>query len=221
MSDSNKYNPVAFDPKAYAAHKSSIDPEFKIAYDALEDEFAALRAFLHARTQAGLTQAEVASRMGVSQPVLAHIEASLGKQDHSPSLNTLRRYANACGMKLVIQMVLPNTPSHREIFSIAQLPFSTPLVVKYFSLLILSANNLSLHNERPACSMTKIQNYQLFDCLVKRLYDPRDYETITCYSNNSYKNPLHTSSCNFSFPLYFTRNHRGVAMLVAVGMPVT
>lgn len=109
MSDNNTYNPVAFDPKAYAAHKSSIDPEFKIAYDALEDEFAALRALLHARTQAGLTQAEVASRMGVSQPVLARIEASLGKQDHSPSLNTLRRYANACGMKLVIQMVLPNT----------------------------------------------------------------------------------------------------------------
>lgn len=56
MTDSNKYNPVAFDPKAYAVHKSSSDPEFKIAYDALEDEFAALRALLHALTQAGLTQ---------------------------------------------------------------------------------------------------------------------------------------------------------------------
>ncbi len=89
MSDANKYNPVAFEPKAYASHKNSINPEFKIAYDALEDEFATLRALLHARTQAGLTQAEVASRMGVSQPVLARIEASLGKQVHSPSLNTL------------------------------------------------------------------------------------------------------------------------------------
>jgi hypothetical protein len=43
--------------------------------------------------------------MGVSQPVVARIEASLGKKVHSPSLNTLRRYADACGMKLVIQMV--------------------------------------------------------------------------------------------------------------------
>jgi transcriptional regulator with XRE-family HTH domain len=71
----------------------------------LDDEFAALAALLKARTAAGLTQAEVASRMGVSQPVVARIEASLGKKDHSPSLNTLRRYADACGMKLVIQMV--------------------------------------------------------------------------------------------------------------------
>ena len=47
--------------------------------------------------------------MGVSQPVLARIESSLGKKDHSPSLNTLRRYANACGMKLVIQIVESNT----------------------------------------------------------------------------------------------------------------
>ncbi|NTU44617.1 MAG: helix-turn-helix transcriptional regulator [Chlorobiaceae bacterium] len=111
MTDNNKYNPVAFDQKAYAASKSTSDPEFKVAYDALEDEFATLRALLHARKEAGLTQAEVASRMGVSQPVLARIESSLGKQDHSPSLNTLRRYANACGMKLFIQMVLPNSPA--------------------------------------------------------------------------------------------------------------
>ena len=109
MSDNNAYNPIFFDPSEVAAKKRATDPEFKIAYDALEDEFAALAALLDARAHAGLTQAEVASRMGVSQPVLARIESSLGKKDHSPSLNTLRRYANACGMKLVIQMVESNT----------------------------------------------------------------------------------------------------------------
>ena len=41
------------------------------------------------------------------KPVVARIEASLGKKSHSPSLNTLRRYADACGMKLVIQLVAP------------------------------------------------------------------------------------------------------------------
>ena len=71
----------------------------------MKDEFEALATLLKARTAAGLTQAEVAIRMGVSQPVVARIEASLGKKDHSPSLNTLRRYADACGIKLVIQMV--------------------------------------------------------------------------------------------------------------------
>ena len=100
-----KFSPVAFDPKGYAVKRRKADPRFAKAYDALDDEFAALAALLKARTAAGLTQAEVASRMGVSQPVVARIEASLGKKDHSPSLNTLRRYADACGMKLVIQMV--------------------------------------------------------------------------------------------------------------------
>lgn len=105
MTDQNKFSPVAFDPKGYAAKRRKTDAKFAAAYDALEDEFAALAALLKARSAAGLTQADVASRMGVSQPVVARIEASLGKKDHSPSLNTLRRYADACGMKLVIQMV--------------------------------------------------------------------------------------------------------------------
>ena len=105
MTDANKFSPVAFDPKGYAAKRRKTDAKFAVAYDALEDEFAALVALLKARAAAGLTQAEVASRMGVSQPVVARIESSLGKKDHSPSLNTLRRYADACGMKLVIQMV--------------------------------------------------------------------------------------------------------------------
>ena len=105
MTDAKRFSPVAFDPKGYAAKRRKTDAKFATAYDALEDEFAALAALLKARTAAGLTQAEVASRMGVTQPVVARIEASLGKKDHSPSLNTLRRYADACGMKLVIQMV--------------------------------------------------------------------------------------------------------------------
>ena len=102
---SEKFSPVAFDPKGYATKRRKSDPKFAKAYDVLDDEFAALAALLKARTAAGLTQAEVASRMGVSQPVVARIEASLGKKDHSPSLNTLRLYADACGMKMVIQMV--------------------------------------------------------------------------------------------------------------------
>lgn len=101
----DRYQPVAFDPKAHAAKKRKADPEFRAAYDALGDEFAALGALLHARKDAGLTQADVAARMGVSQPVLARIESSLGSRKHSPSLATLRKYADACGKKLVIQMV--------------------------------------------------------------------------------------------------------------------
>jgi DNA-binding XRE family transcriptional regulator len=99
------FKPVPFNPKATAAKARAINPKFKKAYDALDDEFTALAALLNARKDAGLTQAEVASRMGVSQPVLARIESSLIKEDYSPSLKTLRRYAQACGKKLQIRLV--------------------------------------------------------------------------------------------------------------------
>jgi DNA-binding XRE family transcriptional regulator len=100
----DKFTPVAFDPKAHAAKKRAESAEFRQAYDALEDEFAALSVLLQARKEAGMTQAEVAAKMGVSQPVLARIESSLGSRKHAPSLETLRKYAAACGKKLVIGM---------------------------------------------------------------------------------------------------------------------
>jgi DNA-binding XRE family transcriptional regulator len=100
----NHFKPVAFHPKQLAEKKRATDVAFKEAYDALEDEFATLQELLAARKEAGLTQADVAMRMGVSQPVLARIESSLGNRKHTPSLNTLRRYAQACGKKLVIRM---------------------------------------------------------------------------------------------------------------------
>ncbi len=78
---------------------------FRADYDALEDEFAALSVLLKARKEAGMTQAEVAAKMGVSQPVLARIESSLGSRKHAPSLETLRKYASACGKRLVIGML--------------------------------------------------------------------------------------------------------------------
>jgi len=50
------YNPVRLKPAEEGAEKRANDPEFRIAYDALEDEFATLAALLGARLQAGLTQ---------------------------------------------------------------------------------------------------------------------------------------------------------------------
>jgi len=104
LETTGRYQPVAFDPTAHAAKKRKADPKFRAACDALEDEFAALAALLAARKDAGLTQADVAARMGVSQPVLARMESSLGSRRHAPSLATLRRYADACGKTLVIQL---------------------------------------------------------------------------------------------------------------------
>ena len=100
-----QYKPVAFDPRAYAEEASKLDPAFREAYEGMADEFAALAELLRARQRAGLTQTELAERMGVSQPVVARIEGSIGSRKHAPSLATLRKYAEACGQRLEIRLV--------------------------------------------------------------------------------------------------------------------
>lgn len=85
------------------------DPEFLAEYSALEDEFALFDEMLKAREQAGLTQAEVAERMGTKAPAVARLEAGGGRGGHSPSLATLRKYAHAVGCQLEIRMV----PKHK------------------------------------------------------------------------------------------------------------
>lgn len=92
LEDADQHSTIPFDPVAHI-QRSLSNPEFKAAYDALEDELSALDALLHARKRAGLTQAKVADRMGIAQSALARIENSLGSHKHSPSLVTLRRYA--------------------------------------------------------------------------------------------------------------------------------
>ncbi|WP_310461224.1 helix-turn-helix transcriptional regulator [Sphaerotilus sp.] len=99
------YAPVHFDPAGYAAERAARDPVFKAAHDAAQEEFAALDALLQARLAAGLTQEQVAQRMGVKQSALARVESSLGSRKHAPSLATLRKYAEAVGCRLEIRMV--------------------------------------------------------------------------------------------------------------------
>ncbi|MGL1833058.1 helix-turn-helix domain-containing protein [Rhodocyclaceae bacterium SMB388] len=108
---SEKYNPVAFDPHAFAEESSKRDPAFREAYEGMADEFAALGELLRARQRAGLTQTELAERMGVSQPVVARIEGSIGSRKHAPSIATLRKYADACGQRLVIRFEPKQEPT--------------------------------------------------------------------------------------------------------------
>ena len=99
----SEYKPVAHD----AAFKKKIlaKPGVKKAYEALEEEYAALHAMLDARLAAGLTQADVAKRMGTTVSAVSRLEASLRSEKHSPSYATLKKYAQACGKKLLVQMV--------------------------------------------------------------------------------------------------------------------
>ena len=68
------------------------------------EEGELLDQLLKARHGAGLTQAQVAERMGTQPPSVARLERSLATGKHSPSLATLRKYAQACGRELVLQI---------------------------------------------------------------------------------------------------------------------
>ncbi|MES2561501.1 MAG: helix-turn-helix transcriptional regulator [Pseudomonadota bacterium] len=69
-----------------------------------QEEGDLLDALLKARHDAGLTQAEVAERMGTQAPSVGRLERALATGRHSPSVATLRNYVKACGMRLVLQV---------------------------------------------------------------------------------------------------------------------
>jgi transcriptional regulator with XRE-family HTH domain len=77
----------------------------KTEYDALEPEFTLLRELLQARQKAGLSQAEIADKMGTKAPAVTRLESSLSSGKHSPSIATLKKYARALGCHLEIKLV--------------------------------------------------------------------------------------------------------------------
>lgn len=78
-----------------------------------EEEFTLFDQLIKARTEAGLTQAEVAERMGTKTPAVARLESGGGMKKHSPSISTLRKYAKAVGCNLEIKLV-QSTLTHKE-----------------------------------------------------------------------------------------------------------
>ena len=77
------------------------DPKVSEAYNELEAEFQIASALIAARVDAGLTQKEVAERMGTTQSVIARLEGGRTL----PSIKTLFRYAKATGTKPKIDLV--------------------------------------------------------------------------------------------------------------------
>jgi ribosome-binding protein aMBF1 (putative translation factor) len=80
-------------------------PGVRAEVDRIErEEGVLLDALLKARQDAGLTQAQVAERMGTHAPAVARLERSLATGKHSPSIATVRRYVKACGKRLVLRV---------------------------------------------------------------------------------------------------------------------
>ena len=78
-------------------------PDVRREYERLKEEFEFLDEILKARAKAGLTQAELAARIGTTQSAVARLETAMGK--HSPSIGTLKRYASALGYRLQVRLI--------------------------------------------------------------------------------------------------------------------
>lgn len=96
-----KHAPVRHDHKAFL-EKARTRKGFDEAYDALELEYQVIDQLLKARARAGLTQDAVAERMGTTKSAVSRLE---GAGKHSPSIGTLRRYAQAVGCDLQVRLI--------------------------------------------------------------------------------------------------------------------
>ncbi|HVY14256.1 MAG TPA: helix-turn-helix transcriptional regulator [Rhodopila sp.] len=74
------------------------DPAYRAEYEALDEEFALAEALIRARADAGLTQEQLAERMGTKQEVIARWESGRVL----PSTRTLLKLAHATGNTLRI-----------------------------------------------------------------------------------------------------------------------
>ena len=80
------------------------DPEVKAEYDRLGPIFAVVGEMIEARRAAGLTQADIAARMGTSQSVVARLEQTR----HMPTFAMVARYAAAIDQRIDIHLVPAN-----------------------------------------------------------------------------------------------------------------
>lgn len=70
--------------------------EVRDAYNDLDGEFRLISTLISMREKSGLTQSEVAEKMGTRAPNISRLESGRS----NPSLKTLANYAQACGFKL-------------------------------------------------------------------------------------------------------------------------
>jgi DNA-binding XRE family transcriptional regulator len=84
-------------------------PEYAAVYASLEREFALASSLIKARSEADMTQEQVAKAMGTTQAVVARLES--GKV--LPSTRTLERFAKATRSRLRISF----EPQHETVRS--------------------------------------------------------------------------------------------------------
>lgn len=77
------------------------DPTVRKEYDALQEEFSLIDQLITMRTKAGLTQEDVAKKLGTNKSNISRLERGRS----NPSWGTLSKYAAACGFRVKLEAV--------------------------------------------------------------------------------------------------------------------
>ena len=86
---------------AYLDEMIANNPELQAEAERLAPRFELIDRLIRARQRAGLSQRELAERMGRSQAVVSRLESA----EHSPRIETLMEYAEACGYRIELRVV--------------------------------------------------------------------------------------------------------------------
>lgn len=77
------------------------NPKVKKEYEKLQPEFILASSIIEARIKSKMTQEEVARKAGIPQSTIARVE---GLTHGMPNLSTLKKIANALGVRLVVKL---------------------------------------------------------------------------------------------------------------------
>lgn len=76
------------------------DPAVKKEYDRLTPRYAIISQLISARTKRGMTQKQIAEKMGTKQSAIARLESG----NSNPSISFLEKAASVMGYKLTIKI---------------------------------------------------------------------------------------------------------------------
>ena len=81
--------------------KALENPEVKKEYDELIPVYELRKKLIQMRISKGLTQAEIAKKMGTNKSNISRLEC--GENVSFPTLATIAKYANALGYKIKVE----------------------------------------------------------------------------------------------------------------------
>lgn len=88
--------------KTFSQLKSKVlkNAEVKVEYKAMAPEYEVIKSIIRERQKKGLTQLQLAERVGTRQPVISRLESGEG----NPTINQLQKIAKALDLKVVVTL---------------------------------------------------------------------------------------------------------------------